>query len=166
MKKKVINGLLIAGVLVIWIFVFKKSFNTFENKNISIEPSKILKTSHNTSELIKDTFNLNTSKRDPFLDSKRHRVIVSNKIKKSNNKVIKKGLNKKKKVDLKLVWPKLKYFGFIKSNDNVGKLALIKIDNKLKRLREKESLDGIYINKIFKDSIVISMNSQPKTIYK
>lgn len=165
MKKKGFNGLLIVGVILIWVFVFRKTTNFFGNDTIpleSVQNTGLATISH--IEFKKDTFKIQGFERDPFLDTPtKPKVIIQKKLKVSKPSTVKRAKNKKTP---QTKWPKLQYYGFIKGGDETKKLALIKINNKLNRVREKESVEDIQISKVYKDSVVLKMNGQIKTLKK
>ncbi len=107
----------------------------------------------------KDTFTLSLNDRDPFKASRkktyqskgRQQSKVTNKVK--NNKPIK-----------SLVWPRIEYYGFVKREQNKTKKAFIKVNGKVHRKREREMIDELKIVNIYGDSIIVSLNSDNKTI--
>lgn len=53
-------------------------------------------------------------------------------------------------------WPKMRYFGLMKSNPQKGTLAILTIDNMRFNLREgEEAYDGITLRKIYGDSVLM-----------
>lgn len=165
MSKKVINGVLIAFMLVIWAIVFNKIFNFIGNDPVASDLSanrKIINTS--AFNFSKDTFKLKKIARDPFLEHTP--VIKKNKV--SPKKTTKKSDKKKsiKKPVIHTEWPKLNYYGYIRGHKSKSKLILIKIDDKLHKLREGDKIDELIIKKVFHDSITIKKNTEIKTLYK
>ena len=62
-------------------------------------------------------------------------------------------------------WPEIQYFGYIKSG-NSNELAVIKIDGKLQRLRKGEIKQGILVNSVFRDSVIVHFNKEKRTFIK
>ncbi|WP_298487851.1 hypothetical protein [uncultured Maribacter sp.] len=167
MNKKIANGLLIFGVLIIWIFVLKRTTHIFKNENSNVLTySSIENEPEIDIKFKKDTFNIGVYKRDPFLDGygktfKRKMNNSKNTPKKVNKKPI-----SKKNIGSKMLWPKLKYYGYMKGGSNKEKLALIKMNNKLHRVRSQQEINNILVYSVFADSVILKMNSQFKTVYK
>ena len=117
MKKKIVNIVLIVGMLTIWGFVIKKAlfyFGKDEKKIASISP---IANNSPQPEFIKDTFELSVLQRDPFLDivTKRKSSIPTTQPKKVNKNP--KSKQRKKSNDN---WPKLQYFGYLKGDSQYG----------------------------------------------
>lgn len=166
MKKKVVNGLLILGVSIIWVFVLKRALNMLGDKDMEYVAVPSVITTNDIPEFDKDTFNLAVFKRDPFLDKLKFEKKIINRKENSKPQKTSKKTFAKKKVESRITWPKLKYFGYMKGSDNKGELALIKINNKLQRVRAKESVNEIYVQSVFADSVVIRIGKNTKTVHK
>lgn len=156
MQKKVINSVLIVLTLFVWGSVF---FKFFGHKNPEIEYTEYNKMSivDYSKKTSKDTFYLKIES-NPFKLKKKSIVQTP---KKTITTV-----SKKNQTPKNVSWPKITYHGFIKSSSNTTKLALLKIDNKVYRTRELETIDDLKIVKAFSDSIIVSLNNQEKTILK
>ncbi|SNZ01702.1 hypothetical protein [Flagellimonas pacifica] len=163
MKKKGVNIILWAGMLVIWGFVTKKTlffFGKDDEKVVAISPITF---NDPLPELKKDTFELHVLERDPFLDvvtkRKSPRPLLQPKTpKRVSNPIPKRSSN--------ATWPKLQYFGYLKGHSQTGKLAVLKIDNKLHRVREKRAIEEIQVLKIYKDSVLLKRNGATKVVLK
>ena len=158
MDKRYINGILIVFLIAIWGSVIYKYFvkktmvlpddNAYGNVNPTV---------HHT--IAKDTFTLVLNDRDPFKVSRRsmrvNKPLQSKKVATAakRNKSIKSS-----------VWPRIEYYGFVKSTQNQTKMALIKVNGRLHRKREKETVDELRILKAYGDSITVSFNEDEKTI--
>ena len=118
----------------------------------------------------KDTFDLTHSTRDPFLDKMNYdtKIIISPTIKKSGESRSLNSSNKrsKPKIESAVKWPKINYYGFVKGAKSSSELVLIKIDNKLHKIREGDQIDNIAIKKVYRDSIMVLMNKSLKSIKK
>ncbi len=160
MKKKYLNISLIVILVIVYGSVIKKCAGFGDST-----PDTVLVTTSTPNYIkdafeVKDTFNLNLNKRDPFDSSNRKFKYVSNKTEESKKPQV----YSKKPVDKNLSWPTISYHGFVKSSRNATKLAIIKINNKLYRKREKENFENIKIVKAYKDSVIVSFNKELKTI--
>lgn len=169
MSKRVINVVLILLMIVIWALVFNKVFKIYDpessdqNNPIAVSQAEI---SFNFS---KDTFDLKKIEKDPFLGTikkvrKRKENIDQDKKKPSAKANTNKEI--KKKVNTELDWPKVYYFGHLKGSNSSSKLILIKIDNKLHKVREGELIDNISISKVYRDSVLVRMKGSIKVVKK
>jgi hypothetical protein len=165
MKKKTINAVLLIGVLIIWIIVIKRSFNFFGSKKEEVAISITPPTNLPTFKFEKDTFLISNFDRDPFLDKHSKKTKTSTLKPRINHK---QPVKTKKKVFIadNTNWPKLKYFGYLKGNNQSEKLAVIKIDGKLHRVREKSNIDDIGVLKVYKDSVSLKRNGKTIMVYK
>jgi len=153
-NKNYLNSALIVLLVVIWGGIIYKYFGTPK----AVEQKQLVVSSNASSNytIAKDTFKLTLNARDPFKTSKHRKTpATSTKPKKTTKKTTKKKM---------LVWPKIQYFGFVKSATNKTKLVLIKVNGKLHRKREKDNIETLTIVKAYSDSITISLNRQLKTI--
>ncbi|UII80130.1 hypothetical protein [Flagellimonas sp. CMM7] len=163
MKKKIIHITLVIGMLIIWGFVAKKAlfyFGKDNKKTASINP---ISYDSPMPEFKKDTFELSMLQRDPFLDA-----VIKRKSQTSNQKPVKIEKTSKPKQGKKsnINWPKLQYFGYLKGDSQSARLAVIKIDNKLHRLREKKAVEDIQVLKIYKDSVLLKKYGKTKMVIK
>lgn len=163
MKQK--NGFLLLGVLVIWVFVIKRMFTVLGEDTKSASTTRhIMKSMGSIPEFRKDTFELTDLERDPFLE---YRIIRKSTKPDENSKLKEKSPQPVKRNETsKITWPKLQYFGFLKGDTKSEKLALIKIDNKLYRIRESGFIDDIRVVEAYKDSVLLKRNGTTKTIIK
>ncbi|NHN27412.1 hypothetical protein FIA58_017160 [Flavobacterium jejuense] len=159
--KKAINIVLIIVVLSLWGTVSYKYINRFfGNDEIAINLSNDY--NYNAISIIKkDTFALEPLTKDPFLNK------VFSKPKEQTIRTI---TIPKPKIDPKpkegILFPSVQYFGYIKSKDKKEELILIKINNRLERVRLNDNIDGLIINKIYKDSIVVHFNKETRSFKK
>ena len=107
----------------------------------------------------KADFELIISDRDPFLD-------------RSIRKQAQKGNTQKKKINIRtkentvISWPRIEYYGFLKSDNNEKARAVIEIDTKRYNLREGKEIDGLKIKKIFMDSLAVEFAGTTRIIGK
>ena len=171
MNKQGLNRILIIIMITIWIVVLYRLINYFSadntvlpiNNTVATIPQSFLKFS-------KDTFALSLVDRDPFLGKiykrKPKRIRKPKQISKPNNKVntSKKPVVKRKQFIHK--WPNLKYFGYVKGANSTSELILIKVNNKLHKVREGDEVSEVIIRKVFKDSIRVQLGKEVKAIIK
>ncbi len=156
MNKKHINIVLIIAVVGLWGTVLYKYVNRFFNTD------ELAYTSQDFSmpiiaKIEKDTFAIKPLERDPFLG----KLLI----KKQNNfipknVVIKTPIVKTPEIKIDKPFPRVQYFGYIKSQDKSEKLILLKVNNKLERVRLNSNIDGLIIKQIYKDSVVVSYGKE------
>ena len=136
--------------------------NSSEKKKVQIDgPTYTESFSKQASffDIKRNDFDISTIKSDPFgiNEKRKKKSIVNTQPKTSLSSTAKKKI-------LKKLWPDITYFGFVKSNANTTRLALLKINNRVYRKREKEDINDILIKKVYNDSIILSLNNEIKTI--
>ncbi|TGV01065.1 hypothetical protein [Flavivirga rizhaonensis] len=162
MKKKYLNSVLIVFLIIIWGAVIYKYFGKSDtsNKNIGNNVANI--NNQPKYNITKDTFLLKIINKFPFKASKRIRKPVqATKVKASPQKTVPKHIKK-----INTVWPDISYHGFVKGNHKTTRLVLLKIDKKLYRKRENETVVDLTLVKAYNDSLIVSFNNIKKTITK
>mgnify|MGYP006173368547 FL=1 len=161
MNKKTLNIILIVTVVALWGTVLYKYVNRFFNP-IQNDFAVREFSSPISTKIAKDTFDLQPLHRDPFLDRSM--------IKRNEEKPIRVNTQPKviktKTPEIQKPFPLVHYYGYIKSQDKKEQLILLKVNNKLERVRLKSNIDGLIINQIYKDSIQVSYNKELKMIKK
>ena len=160
MKKKHLNILLLVFVIVIYAAIFFKLFGKKQvHSDNTINDFSYLRTVSNYN-IKQDTFDISNLLQDPFR--------IHNKIKKSRTSTPKVKVSKTVTTpnSTPIVWPNITYYGFVKNNSKVTKLALLKIGTTLYRKREAESINGLHLVSVFNDSIVLKMQNEMKTVYR
>lgn len=161
MKKK-INIVLILAVLGLWGTVVYKAVSQYLFPKEFVENATASTKSHFNSNLInKDTFHLEAIPRDPFLNKQYQNPIVPKVFHpKSINKTV-------AQVIIPIVnknWPTITYYGYIKSKEKNEELILVKINQKLHKLRKTDQVEGVTINKVYNDSIALYFNKEKRII--
>jgi len=172
MDKRLLNSILIVLMLAIWIVVLYRVFNFFKTDSAMNNVSNAITSGGNSfHNFAKDTFDLKHVDRDPFLDKfnkvkeKRIRKVISKPNEKSS--VTKKNkIPPKKRIADNSKWPKLSYYGYIRGMNSSSELVLIKVNNKLHKIREGDDIEGVYIKRVYRDSIIVKMEKQTKVIVK
>lgn len=159
MNKKYLNGILITLLIVIWSSVVYKYFGNTQSLSVPADATAAVSPVRLDYEVIKDTFHLDLTDRDPFDASKKikRRVAVAKSIKRTKPT---KDLKQKKIT----TWPTLTYHGFVKGENSKTRLILLKIDNRLYRKRERETVQNITLVKAYKDSLKVTFQNINKTI--
>ena len=161
MKKKV-NIILLIAVLGLWGTVIYKYVSHFFLKNdIIITKAENYKIDAGK-RIEKDTFQLAQIPRDPFLNN-------SIEEKKSpparaNTEVKRAPIIEKPKKVIISTFPKVKYYGYIKSKDSSKELLLVNVDGKVLKMNINEDKGGFKIIQFTKDSIKATYNKEVKWI--
>lgn len=155
MKKKYFNIVLILVVVFIWgKLIYKYTRNSTQVSILVSQP----KTNKKSINIEKTSFKIKNLDRDPFLNK-----MVSKKPKNQQHKTT----VKKSVVSKNITWPRISYLGFIKNKKTTKKLAILKVNGSIKNIKEATFFnENIYIRKIYKDSIILQLNKQLKTIKK
>lgn len=161
MNKKYLNSTLIVLLIVIWGGVFYKYFGGKKHSDGRLNVVSSISNYKHDYTVAKDTFQLKLIDRDPFG--------VHNKFKRKSKvktRITKPKKNIKQKVKKNIVWPTITYHGFVKGEHNATRLILVKINNKLYRKREQQTVEDITLTKAYNDSLIVSLNKNTKTIKK
>ncbi len=142
-------------LLVIWAFVGYSIVNRF----LDVAPINSVSEFTSSKKLnpvdSKDSFVLNNLNRDPFLDS-----YITTEVETSSPMDSK---TTYANPPAATTWPNIKYYGFVKNETSKIPLILLKIDNKMKRLRRGTTSENLTVDAIYKDSVVISHGKQTRT---
>lgn len=160
MKKK-LNILLLCAVLGIWgSVIYKLARNYFFPGNDAIEQPMSFR-SEGIAIKAKDTFELENLPYDPF----KGRAEAGKKLVRHTPVST---VRKPPPPKIPKLWPKVKYYGFIKSNADKGKseLVLIEIGGVLKKMRRGESLEEVTLKKVYSDSVELARGKERKVIGK
>ena len=157
MNKKNLNIFLSMLLIVIWGGIIYKYFfkkNIVENNNL-VESN--ITGNFIPAEKVRDTLVLEFSGRDPFLNAKPVKKVVPKKT--TSPKIY-------KKPQVNIIWPQIEYYGFVKSNNSKNELAVIKIDGKLYKARNKENIDELKILRTYSDSVEIELHRNKRFFYR
>jgi hypothetical protein len=153
MNRKKINIFLIPGVLFIWAFILVKIFSySKEPENQSYFP--VVRSSKKDSILLADTITLYANYRDPFSRSK-IKMSVQTKSEENTLKTI-------QPVNTIVAWPKITYFGLIKSLKRGEDHVLLMISDRTLIAERDKEIDGIKIISVYPDSIKIQFRKETK----
>jgi len=156
MNKQKLNKVLILFLILIWGFVGYKFISNTGSTHSPVEMSKNSELAVHVTTILRDTIHINKLNRDPFLGT----YIVKKK------KSIKKAVRRKPKARKIISWPQVEYFGYVKNHNNKSPLVLLKINGQVKRIRKEDKLEVFRINSVYKDSIIISIGREKRTIKK
>lgn len=167
MTKKGWTRILIVIVAGLWSY---NIYRTIQNYQLKTETQELVSTTRmNFSPIVfnKDSFELVLATTDPFLKS--------NATWKRNNRPTAntpQQLTAQKKTPVPqaekkpLKWPQITYLGFVKNKDQGRTLCMLNINNKVTRLSEGETAEGIKLIETFRDSVVLELNGVKNTFYK
>jgi len=161
MKKRGLNILLILLLVIIWFFVFKKTYTLIDTNEVVTIPFNEPIPKIESKKLVREDYIFEPLVRDPFTQKAKAKAIYKTKKRKSKNDKVKKKLIPQSD---KLTWPKIQYFGFVQNSKKTTVMSLLKIDNRIHRVRKGNIVQDLTIVKVFNDSIIVKYNSVLKTI--
>ena len=162
MKKK-INIILLIAVLGLWGAVIYKYVSHYFSKNEIVFAKNEDYQINSNKPIAKDTFELNKIPRDPFLNASFGEKKIYRE--KSNKQIIKKSpINEKPKNVVVASFPRVQYYGYIKSKESTKELLLVSVDGKLLKLKINEDKSGFKIIKFTNDSINVYFNKFTKWV--
>jgi len=159
LSKKYLNIGLIILVVFIYGGLFFRIIRPKQDSIAEIESDLVFERKKENTLDQPEKFNLELNSRDPFLD----------KMKSSHVKSI----NKPSKVlktksyhpisSSPLIWPEVHYLGFLAVKDDT-KTVILRINKVIYRLSKGQEASGLKLQRIFKDSVEISLNNQKRII--
>lgn len=153
MSKSHLNKILITTLIIIWSAVGYKTFYQKRTKFDSETKPEVLETVKPI-KIDKNKFEFRLPNRDPFLDES---IKTKNKKQPTNTIVQRSSLKK-------TAWPSISFYGFVKKEEGNKPLAIVKINDVVKKIRVGELIGKIKTEKIYNDSIILSINNERKTI--
>lgn len=159
MKKKV-NIILLILVCGIWATI---AYRYFYVKEIKTNDFSFLNNDLPIRQTGKDTFDLKPLGRDPFLGNYRNIKKHTEPSPENKTKISPPFNNPKKQI---ADWPHIEYKGFIKAQGNEKELVILKINDKIHRVRKAETVQDIFIKQIFKDSVIVRFNKEERSFSK
>jgi hypothetical protein len=157
MKKK-INIVLLLLVLCLWgTVIYRYVSQYFLKTDISITAHQ-KKIFIENKILTKDTFDMQNSHRDPFLNKS---IAVRNFFSGSRRSA-KITVKEKPKVISTKSFPRIQYYGYIKSDGKSAETFLLNIDGSFFKLNLHQDKQGLKIVALKKDSIKVSYNKEVK----
>lgn len=157
MNRPLLNKILIGGLLAIWTAVGYKFFKPAKDSP-SEQLEQVPMIAKTEGETLPD-FEWEPLKRDPFLNTITRSKTAPKKSKPSGGRLT-------RPKNTSTIWPTIEYFGFVQRNNQPAPLALIKINDVLYRLRVGESYQIYALDKVTKDSIIMSYGSSRKIFHK
>jgi hypothetical protein len=160
MKNRKLLYLLVPMTLVLWGLIV---FRIYRHFNQEPELAQVFSNagSLSSAKQAEDSFALTADYSDPFLE----RRLSSSAGYISEPKTTKKS-NPKSIIRSTIQWPPVKYGGMITNKNNKSVLYLVQIDNTNHLMKKGEEVAHIKLAKVFKDSIIIELKKNYKTIIK
>lgn len=170
MNKKRWTRILIVIVAGLWAYNIYRTVENYQVKHESQNEQINTNLSFAPVMFNKDTFMLDLPLEDPFLrNEKRWHQSSSNSSTSSSSNPNSRNQQRPTslpRVDKKLEWPTIKYFGFIRNRDADHQLCMLNIANKNYRLSIGDSKDQISLIQAYPDSVLVSFQNEFKTIPK
>lgn len=161
MKNKALTGILLVVVAFIWYKAFFRVKDGFFGEETEVAPP-VRNQPISFASLSRDTFSIQLDYRDPFGETKKTydasapqttSPVPSQPI----VRPVKKGID----------WPEIVYFGQVRRTTSKNPLAIISIDGYKHTLRKGEILyDGIQINSIGRDSLVVTYQKEKRIFWR
>lgn len=165
MNKKTKTILLIVIAILVWGYSALKWINYYQLSNDSVVVESYAPTPQVSSLKLKpkNKKTLKLDYRDPFLNASKKNRVQRNQNSKSqqifnNNKVNKQKINLPKSEPI-LKWPKMVFSGIINN-----KLGLLKIEGKDYIVKEGDVKEGIKVNNITKEKIIVEFQGETKEV--
>lgn len=164
MKKKFLNGFLLVVLIFIWGAVIYKYFgfdinSTNKTDELSNMPEKSFTKAISSPT---DSFEPKLKIINPF------KVSQPLKFEKEDTEEYKLSLNLRSTLSISsnVVWPSIKYYGFVKSEQYDSKLIVFSINGKMYREREKTEILGFSLFKATQDSLIMIRGKERKSFGK
>ncbi|MDX9928262.1 MAG: hypothetical protein RBS37_00240 [Bacteroidales bacterium] len=158
MNRKHLNKALIAGVIILWVFIGYGIINIVQRPP---GVSGQVRTSAPSHVIVEDdTISLLLNYRDPFMT---FRLSTHEGVKKSNNSSSGVPVTVVQNVQ-QIIWPKVTLKGTVISTDGTSKLALISIENRLHLMHQGDIAEEVSLIKLETDSVTIAFKNQTRTI--
>lgn len=161
MKNKKLTYILLPAVIGIWGMIFYRIYSGMDGNDKPVAATGNMSAA-NSNAAAEDTFTLIASYRDPFLGS----MAVVN----DHPKVSQPAANTPKPVEPKQVvaapWPSVTYSGMIKNQKSSVQLAMLQVNGQGYTVKTGESIEGVQLLKIYRDSAEVMFQHQKKIIKK
>lgn len=162
MKSKPLTYLLIVSVAAVWGIIFYRIFSAQGDEEISLTPlTKYNKVNESLDDYVmKDTFILSLNYRDPFLTDVPDVNIKTANITSEAQKSSVNELSHKPAIN----WNIIKYTGFISNPLKKSPVAIVQVNGTEHMMKEGESMDGVKLIRILRDSVKVTYQNKTKFI--
>jgi len=162
--KKVFNSILMVALIVIWTAVFYRFYGVKGNIEPTVEVTEPIKEVLKRGQQIENYINFSEIAHDPFLDvlNKDKEVVLNTSVESPNKRnILSQAINKN------MIWPEIRYYGFVKRNSSKKRLAIIRLDGLIYKVRKSEYIKGeVKLTYVWPDSIEVQINSLKKYFKK
>ncbi len=163
-KNKPVTIFLLVSVIAIYGVIIYRSFSVGNQKNedvfgLSVKNNEMINVNYH-----KDSFKINSFLRDPFGSSgfssinTNHSEIIDKPIILDKDHMI--------KDPTPLIWPELKYFGYVKNKTRKKGLYLISVNNHLTKIKIGETFKEVTLFSCSRDSAVFIFGEEKRSIQK
>ncbi len=159
MKNKKVVYFLLFVVLLIWGIIFYRIFSTVGGADDSGSYTGTMN-DNSMDKNVPDTFNINGNYRDPFLGTMQADKPVV------HYSAPKTPVVKEEKMIQPLAWPAIVYGGMIKNKQSNKQLVLVQINGQNNLMMVGNTVDGVQLLKIYRDSLEVSFQKAKKWIKK
>jgi len=155
MKTNVTTYVLLAGVVLIWFYAFKRIKGNVLNEKVQI--IKPIEKVNSFSPVVRDTFKLLANYKDPFGETDILTKELDKKPTRPTNKI-------KPAIRIsQFEWPSVQYYGMVRKTQSSNPLAIITVDEfQLMGRKGEELFDGIFLSKIYRDSVLLTYKKRRK----
>ena len=163
MKSKPLTYLLIVSVAAVWGIIFYRIFSAQGDEEISFTPlTKYNKVNESLDDYVmKDTFTLSLNYRDPFLtDVSDANIIIAKIASEAQNSTAVNELPHKAAIN----WNIIKYTGIISNPLKKSPVAIVQVNGTEHIMKEGESMDGVKLIRILRDSVKVTYQNKTKFI--
>lgn len=158
MKNKKVLYILLPLAIIIWGVIIYRIYTSLQKKETKVALSDNI-SSAPKSLYENEEFTLEANYRDPFLGQKIE--VVQNKL--PNPKPIS---NPEVKPVMEKIWPNLVYKGIIKNLKSSKQMILMEMNGNEFILKGGDTINGLQLKRITKDSILVAFGKDLKTFYK
>ena len=161
MKNKKLIYLLLPVVIAIWGIIFYRIFNTTGGDENNVVKEINAGTDKGQSSYT-DTFSISANYRDPFMGKL---AVGNNDQPKATTSMQKKAVEPKPQ-PAPTPWPALAYSGMIKNQRSSIQLAMLQVNGQSYNIKSGETVEGVQVMKIYRDSVEVIFQKEKRTIRK
>ena len=159
MKKKKALYILVPVTLLVWGGILFKILSNFGGDDPLPINTILNEDIQNMSVELSDSFELFLNYPDPFLGQSNQSSNTENTAQSFAD--IKDGILKNPQK-----WPLIKYYGHVKNTQTKSRRINLSINQKMYLLKTKDRVYDLRLERIYRDSIIVSMKYETKTIFK
>ena len=167
MDKKKLTRIMIVVVACLWAYNIYRVFDNFSAEEEMQESYSVNTSSFSPIMFRKDSFELELPDVDPFLkENNFKRKTTTNTNSTTNNTVSSNKVKLPKEEKVPIVWPKIKYYGFVMNHDDKTSLCLININGTNHKVKRGQKVKNLVIENASIDSIQIRMGKDVRSFRK